>query len=198
MPRPLRKCLPDKTYSCTSRCIEIRQLLDSNNVKKMIIKAILMAQEKYIFKLNYMKIHDNSIVLIIHTESCGETISRIMQFIKARIAENYNKMYKRTGPFWNERFKSKIIEEYEYPVEDYIHEICSHEFRDIQTLNQFCNKDIYNTYMVYIDINYIPKVRICINDLFIKTGSDFKERARKLREYEKKYLLKCEPRGLIQ
>jgi hypothetical protein len=184
MPRPLRKCLPDRTYSCTSRCIEIRKLLDSNKVKRMVIKAISMAQEKYIFKLNYMKIYGNSVVLIIHTENSGETISRIMQFIKARIAENYNRTYRRTGPFWNERFKSRIIEEFENPVKEYLQELCYHEFTNSKKTNQFNDNDIYNTYMVYIDMNYIPKVEITINDLFLKIGSDFHERARTLQRYE--------------
>jgi hypothetical protein len=190
MPRPLRKCLPNKTYTCTSRCIEIRKMLDSHKIKDFVIKAISLAQERYTFKLNYMKINSNSLVLIIHTEKSGETISRIMQFIKARIAEYYNRAYKRTGPFWNERFKSKIIEEFENPVEDYIHTMCSHEFRDVKNQNNSYTKDLYNTYMVYIDIEYVPKIRITINDLFLKIGSDFQERARKLRKFEMEYLLK--------
>jgi hypothetical protein len=190
MPRPIRKCLPDKTYSCTSRCIEIRRLLGSDKIKRLVLKAISMAQNKYTFKLNYVKIYDSSIVLIIHTECYGETISRIMQFIKARIAEYYNKTFKRTGPFWNERFKSRIIEDCEHPIENYMNELCSCEFMDIKTSNRSDKKDFCNTYMAYIDINYIPRVKITINDLFNEIGSNFQERARKLREYELEYLLR--------
>jgi putative transposase len=57
---------------------------------------------------------------VIKTLEGGETISRIMQYIKARIAEIYNRINHCTGSFWNERFRSEIIENMKDPVESFL------------------------------------------------------------------------------
>lgn len=71
--------------------------------KKYLIKAIQMCQEKYNFDLIAAEPVGNHIHLIIKTLENEENISRIMQYIKARIAESYNSGTNETGPFWNER-----------------------------------------------------------------------------------------------
>jgi len=75
-----------------------------------------MCQEKYEIELVAAEIVSNHIHLVIKTLADKEIISVIMQFIKARIAEKYNRAMKTTGAFWNERFVSTIIEESENPV----------------------------------------------------------------------------------
>lgn len=107
MPRPLRKCIPDKTYHCYSRCIECRNMLSPEFVKEIAINVLHQAMKKYLFHLVTIEFVENHFHIIIKTINGGETISRIMQYIKARITEKYNKLMNRTGTFWNERFKSK-------------------------------------------------------------------------------------------
>jgi putative transposase len=114
MSQPIRICRPNTIYFCTSRCIELRNLFTPVYVKKLAIIAINMAMRKYSFKLIHINIADNHFNIIIKTTNNGETVSRILQYIKARIAEKYNQMANRTGAFWNERFKSWIIESANY------------------------------------------------------------------------------------
>jgi REP element-mobilizing transposase RayT len=116
MSQPIRICTPNTIYHCTSRCIELRNLFTPAFVKNIAIIAINLAMKKYDFRLLYVKLANNHIDIVIKTTARGETISRILQYIKARIAERYNKMTNRTGAFWNERFKSRILEKANYII----------------------------------------------------------------------------------
>ncbi len=60
-------------------------------LKEMFAKVIQLTQEKYAFELIAYQIMDNHFHFIIKTVNEGESISRIMQYIKARYAERYNK-----------------------------------------------------------------------------------------------------------
>lgn len=84
--------------------------------KDMFIETIQRTQEKYDFELNFYQIMDNHFHLIIKTVNNDATISRIMQYIKSRFAESFNRATNRIGPFWNERFKDIIVEKQESPI----------------------------------------------------------------------------------
>ena len=79
-------------------------------IKDLLIDVLVMAQNKYSFEIIYYTIMDNHFHFIFRTIEDGETVSRIMQFIKSQFARRYNRKMNRTGPFWNERFKDSIIE----------------------------------------------------------------------------------------
>ena len=78
-----------------------------------------LALEKYDFELVSYSIMDNHFHFYIKTLDDGETISRIMQFIKSQFARRYNRMMDRTGPFWNERFTNLIVERTKDPVQTF-------------------------------------------------------------------------------
>ncbi|MBU4270239.1 transposase, partial [Candidatus Dependentiae bacterium] len=107
---------PGLTHHVMSRCIEKKPLMKAINIKKLGYKAINMAHKKYNYKLISFTLMDNHFHFIIETIEGEASISRIMQYIKARVAEMYNKIMNRTGPFWNERFKDVIIEMQTNPV----------------------------------------------------------------------------------
>ncbi|MEW6525973.1 MAG: transposase [Spirochaetota bacterium] len=110
MARKLRVQMPGLTYHITSRCIEWRNMLEEEYFKACFVEILRRAKEKYPFKLIAYCIMDNHIHLVIRTVDDGAPIGRIMQYIKARFAELYNKVTGRTGPFWNERYKDSIVE----------------------------------------------------------------------------------------
>lgn len=91
MPRPLRKIIQGTTYHCYTRCHGRRELLKSSYGRRFFVEAVTMCQEKYHFDLIAAEIVSNHIHLVIKTVEDEETISRIMQYIKARIAEKYNR-----------------------------------------------------------------------------------------------------------
>jgi REP element-mobilizing transposase RayT len=110
MARKLRVQLPGLTYHITSRCIEWKNMLKEDYFKACFVEILRKAKEKYQFKLIAYCVMDNHIHLVIHTTEDGAPISRIVQYIKARFAEVYNKVTGRTGPFWNERYRDSIIQ----------------------------------------------------------------------------------------
>ena len=93
MARPLRKCEPNLTYHIYSRCIEKRFMIEDDSLKEMLIKIMIQTQKKYLFNLISYEIMDNHFHFIIQTVEGGATISRIMQYIKARFAERFNNLH---------------------------------------------------------------------------------------------------------
>ncbi|MFA5517941.1 MAG: transposase, partial [Spirochaetota bacterium] len=91
MARPLRTIAQGVTYHCFTRCRGKRNLLKSKYGKKYFIESVQMCQEKYNFELIAAETVANHIHLIIRTLEDSETISLIMQYIKARMAEKYNR-----------------------------------------------------------------------------------------------------------
>ena len=188
MPRPNRIILQDVTYHIFTRCIELKNHLSENYVKDIAVDVLNNALEIYSFELVHMEFAENHMHLLIKTKKEGETISRIMQYIKARISEKYNKLHNRTGPLWNERFGCEIVEHSEGP-EDYFYwllwyiaynPVRKRVFRDPR-------ESEYGTIRVYLEENYSPRVKITIHEYFIKLGRTFEERAEKILEYEKDY-----------
>lgn len=116
MPRPHRIHLEEVTYHVFTRCIDRRELIHNDHYKDTMLETIERTQCKYDFDLVFYQIMDNHIHLVIKTHKNGPTISRIMQYLKARFAEMYNRKNSRTGPFWNERFGDVIVELQDNPL----------------------------------------------------------------------------------
>ncbi|MBN1531212.1 MAG: transposase [Spirochaetes bacterium] len=110
MPRTLRTIGQGLTHHVYSRCHGERDLLRGKCGRKFVNEAVNQCRLKYEFELVEAEIFSNGIHLVIKTNRGKESISRIMQYIKARIAQNYNRATGGTGAFWNERFASSVIE----------------------------------------------------------------------------------------
>lgn len=111
MPRPLRRCMPETTYHVYSRCIEWKPLMADCEARNLMLHTLKRTQHKYCFDLVFYEIMDSHFHMVIKTLTGEATISRIMQYFKARYAESFNRRVKRIGPFWNERFKDTIADE---------------------------------------------------------------------------------------
>jgi REP element-mobilizing transposase RayT len=180
-----RRREPDLTYHIFSRCINKLLLMKKDRMKDLMILVLNMALEKYDFKLCNYVIMDNHFHLIIKTVNGGADISRIMQFIKSQYARRYNILMKRTGPFWNERYGDRIIEESENPQKtlfNLIHYINNnpsnaHYLNDTKKYKYGCMK-------YFLDENYDPPVKLLYHDYFLELGDSFKERVNKLMKFE--------------
>lgn len=115
MPRPLRTIGQGLTHHVYSRCHGERDLLKDRRCKKFFIEAVNECRNKYDFELVAADIFANRIHLVIKTNRGKQTISRIMQYIKGRVAQRYNRATGETGAFWNERFSSRVIEQADVP-----------------------------------------------------------------------------------
>jgi len=156
--------------------------------KDILLKAVARCQKKYNFDLNGFAILGSHFHLIVKTLKDEANISRIMQYIKARYAEEYNKMTGRTGPFWNERFKDQIIEHADDP--EYYFNYLKWYLGYNPVRAGYVNdprKYKFSSINAYLDENYEPKVKITLHEYFLKLGKTFQERVEKFLEYEEMY-----------
>ena len=193
MPRQLRKIIQGVTYHCYSRCLCLDKLLLSKDAKSCFLEAIKMCQNYYIFELIAAEIVDNHMHLIIRTLESEETIDHIMQYIKARTAEKYNKIRKRKGPFWNERYKCKIIEESEHPEQYLLYLLWYVAYNPVRKgLSRNPRENYIGFINCYLADNYDVPVNITLHHFFHGLGDTFPERVDKFLLYEDVYLQKSE------
>jgi len=189
MSKPLREVLQGVTYHCFTRCHGKKNLFHSSYVRKYLIDAIVMCQEKYKFELIAAEPVGNHIHLIIETIENRETISSIMQYIKARIAEKYNRSTGETGAFWNERFGSTIIEKSEDP-EQYL--LWLLWYIGYNPVRKGLSRDPRENYIGFINCylvkNYECQVKITMHRFFTNLGNRFEDCVKKFQRYEEVYL----------
>ena len=189
MPRPLRKIIQGVTYHCYTRCHGKRDLLKSSYGRRFFIESVTMCQEKYHFDLVAAEIVSNHIHLVIKTVEDEETISRIMQYIKARISEKYNRSRGECGPFWNERFGSTIIEESEDPEQYLLWLLWYIGYNPVRKgLSGNPRKTEIGFINSYLEEGYKTPVKIKLHEYFHRLGDTFDECVLKFLEYEELYL----------
>jgi REP element-mobilizing transposase RayT len=147
-----------------------------------------MCLEKYDFELIAAEIVANHMHLVIKTVQGKETVSLIMQFIKARIAEKYNSAMNETGAFWNERFGSTIIEESENPEEYLLRLLWYIAFNPVRKgLSRDPRKNEIGFINQYLKKDAAVPVKITLHEYFWKLGNDFEECVNKFLYYEEAY-----------
>jgi putative transposase len=189
MPRPLRIYIEEATHHTYSRCIEKRPLMKPKQMKDLMIKVLNQATEKYQFELITYTIMDNHFHFFIKTIKNGENISRIMQFIKSQFARRYNRMMKRTGPFWNERFGNTIVELASDPQTTFFNMLLYIGYNPVRSHYVNDPRDYpYSSFNCYLDETYSSPVKITFHEYFLILGNTFKERVKKFLMYEEWYI----------
>lgn len=188
MARKLRICAPGLTYHVMSRCIESSEKMKRDSVKNIMEEVINMALSKYAFEFISYTILSNHFHFTIKTVENGATISRIMQYIKARVAQRYNKMMNRIGPFWNERFKDIIIEHSDDPESHFFNNLWYQAFNSVRKgYVSDPRKYRYSSINAYLDENYQSTIKITLHPFFLALGDTFSERVKKFLVYEERY-----------
>jgi hypothetical protein len=112
-----------------------------------------------------------------------------MQYIKARIAEKYNRAMGRTGAFWNERFGSNVVEEAEDPEMFLLWLLWYIGYNPARKrLSRNPRMNEIGFINCYLDQNHVPPVKITLHHYFIKLGESFEERVKKFLAVEEDYL----------
>jgi REP element-mobilizing transposase RayT len=188
MPRPLRKTGQGLTHHCFTRCHGKKNLLQGRYGKQYFIESVKMCQEKYEFELVAAEIVSNHIHLVIRTVENEETISRIMQFIKARIAEKYNRAMGTTGAFWNERFGSTIIEDSDDPEQYFFWLLWYIGYNPVRKgQSPDPRKNDIGFINCYLSENHEAPVKITVHPYFFKAGESFAECVKYFLCYEDAY-----------
>ncbi len=187
MPRPIRKIAQGSTHHVFSRCHGKRYLLLYG--KKFFIEAIKKCQEKYDFDLIGAEIVGNHFHLIIRTKVGKQSISQIVQYIKARIAEKYNRATGETGAFWNERFGSTVIEQAENPEQYLLWLLWYIGYNPVRKgLSRDPRRNEIGFINCYLDINHEIPIKITLHQFFCELGKTFEECVKKFLFYEEAYL----------
>jgi len=180
MPRKPRTCLSDVTYHTISRCIEKRELMKPDVMKNLMLVVLNQALDKYSFELIAYTIMDNHFHFYIRTNKDGETISRIMQYIKSQYARRFNKLTARIGPFWNERFKDTIIEISKNPITLFFYILFYIFYNPVRRkIVSDPRHYTYSSINTYLHEDYISPVKISLHPYFIKLGNNFQDRVSK-------------------
>lgn len=95
-------------YHVTARVNNREYLLEKFEAKRLFEVVLIRAKKKYSFRVENFVIMGNHVHLILQPND-GCLLSRLMQWILSVFASLYNKIHKRTGHFWGERFFSRIL-----------------------------------------------------------------------------------------
>ncbi len=121
MPRHKRKKAEFTTYHIIQRGNERRNIFLSDEDKTRFIETLLRMKEKYNFLIYAYCLMDNHLHLVIYDN--GNDISQLMKSINTSYVFYFNKIYRRSGHLFQDRFKSEIIKDdvYLLEVSKYIH-----------------------------------------------------------------------------
>ncbi len=106
--RKKRKLIEGAKYHVTARANRGELILYAPKIKKLFLDVLKRAKKKYKFTITTFCIMGNHIHLMIQPLKT-ESLSRIMQWILATFAINYNKLFGLIGHVWYDRFHSTII-----------------------------------------------------------------------------------------
>jgi REP element-mobilizing transposase RayT len=163
-------------------------MLEEEYFKACFVEILRRAKEKYRFKLIAYCIMDNHIHLVIGTVEGGVPISRIVQYIKARFAELYNKVTGRTGPFWNERYKDSIVEFTKDGFHYLLWLLWYLAYNPVR--KNLCSdptKYHYSSIKAYLQEDADVGVSIDYHDYFLELGKTFAQRVQKFMRYDEIY-----------
>jgi len=110
--RKPRYLINNAEYHVTARINRGEFALETREIKELFLHTVKRAKGKYFFRLKCFVIMDNHIHLLI-SPGTGENLSKIMQWILSVFAIHYNKYFNLKGHVWYDRFKSKIIENFQ-------------------------------------------------------------------------------------
>jgi len=188
MSRKPRNISQGNTHHCWSRCHGKKDLMRSSHVRRYFIEAIKMAQEKYDFDLIAAEPVGNHIHILIQTMLDKETVSQIMQYIKARVAEKYNRATGSTGAFWNERFGSSVIEEAEDPEQYLLWLLWYIGYNPVRKgLSRDPRQNDVGFINVYLDKTFKAPVKITRHAFFNRLGETFEQCVEKFLWFEEAY-----------
>ncbi|MBF8982947.1 transposase [Lutibacter sp. B2] len=148
MPRTARIKSEDSMYHIMIRSISELKLYKENSDKEKYLYLIQKYQYKFGFKIYSYCLMDNHGHLLI--DANGADVSRIMHSINQCYAQYFNRKYKRHGHVFQDRFKSKIINDDKYllALSAYIH----NNPKDIEEYNHCVEKYEYSTLGIYLQL----------------------------------------------
>ena len=109
MPRANRVYLPGHAWHITHRCHKQEFLLKFERDRQRWLHWLFQAKKRYgLCVLNYIVTSNHIHLLVLDTQP--DCLSRSMQLIAGRTAQEYNQRKHRKGAFWEDRYFATIVE----------------------------------------------------------------------------------------
>lgn len=121
MPRQAREKGEFSTYHVIQRGNERKNIFLSDDDKLRFLETLARMKAKYNFILEAYCLMDNHVHMLINDN--GNDISQILKSINISYVYYFNRIYRRTGHLFQDRFKSELISDDKYllNVSKYIH-----------------------------------------------------------------------------
>jgi putative transposase len=111
-----------------------------------------------------------------------------MQYIKARTTEKYNRAHGRTGTLWNERFKCRIIEQSENPVNYLLWLLWYIAYNPVRKgVIKNPRESSHGGILAYLHEDYQGRLKITHHRFFMELGDTFAQRVRAFLQFELSY-----------
>jgi len=111
MARAHRHFLPGQVWHLTHRCHQKEFLLKFVKDRQRWLYWLFQAKKLYGLKiLNYMITSNHIHLLVLDDAKNGNTISRSLQLIAGRTAQEYNQRKNREGVFWEDQYHATAIQ----------------------------------------------------------------------------------------
>lgn len=145
MPRMARKKTYDAIFHVMCRSISEVDLFKDDDDKVVYLNLIKKYQKLYEFRVYGYCLMDTHAHIII--DANGSDISRVMHSINFSYAQYFNRRHKRHGHLFQDRFKSKMIddERYLFALSAYVHNNPTdiEEYKDCPEQYKFSSLSIY-------------------------------------------------------
>lgn len=183
MPRMARVKTSDSIFHVMARSISEVDLFRSDEDKLLYLSRVKKYQKLYDFRVYGYCLMDNHVHLII--DANGSDISKIMHSINFSYALLFNANHKRHGHLFQDRFKSKIVEDdaYLFTLSAYVH----NNPTDINGYEDCPEKYEFSSLPIYLGLRRDPYELVDDDFVMSMFGNNFKT----ARENYMKLVYKC-------
>ena len=112
MPRQARVILDNVCYHVITRCNQQQAVFKDTSDFRMYMKFLSKYKKRYKFKLYGWCLMENHVHLLLKSDK----LIKAMHGISLSYAQYFQNKYSRIGHFWQDRYKSFVIQEDEYLV----------------------------------------------------------------------------------
>ena len=178
--RASREKAPKNLYHIIMRGINYQDIFIDNQDKTKFLKELYNTKEKYNYLLYAYVIMPNHVHLVI--QDSDNKLSKAMQSSLVRYSAYINQKYNRVGHLFQNRFKSKVINDKEYlkTVIRYIH--YNPEKARIDKVDSYK----WSSYKNYTDLNLINNPLVDVRPILKSFGKTYNTA---IEEFEKFHLL---------
>ena len=144
MPRLARKLGKSKVYHIILRGINRQLIFYDDEDRAVFLNQLLITIEKYKYEVFAYCLMSNHVHLVLKIQD--DFLSKAIQSLAIRYSKYFNEKYKRSGHFFENRYKSKVVEDRKYFLD-----VCRYVHRNPEKAGVCATSDYkWSSYHEYI------------------------------------------------